>query len=248
MIALLAATPQESLLLQQELAGSAETRCDHYLLRKGRIAGHPVSLLHCGVGKVNAALATEALLSFRKPSVVILFGCGGAYPQSGLRVGDLAVAREEIYGDEGVQTPEGFLDMQQLGLPLGKDADGPFYNRISFDTSLIDVARATLKPTVAANGHTLIDGPFVTVSCGSGTDALADALAGRTGGICENMEGAAVAQVCRQHDVPLLEIRGISNLTGDRNPAAWDIPAGAEAAQRAVLALLATWEEVSRAL
>jgi futalosine hydrolase len=248
MIALLSATAQESLLLQQELAGAAETRCGHYMLRKGRIAGLPVSLLHCGVGKVSAALATEALLGFRKPAVVILFGCGGAYPGSGMRIGDLALAREEIYGDEGVQTPAGFLDMLQLGFPLGETSDGPFYNRLPLDPHLADSARATLKPSVAASGHSLIDGSFVTVSCCSGTNALSQALASRTGGICENMEGAAVAQVCRQHDVQLLELRGISNLTGDRDPAAWNMAGGAEAAQRAVLTLLAAWEEVSQAL
>jgi len=248
MIALLAATTNESLLLQTELTGCAEARCERYPLRKGRLAGHPVSLLHCGVGKVNAALATEALLTFRKPAAVILFGCGGAYPQSGLKVGDLALANSEIYGDEGVETPNGFLDMEQLGMPLGESAHGQFYNRLPLDADLVAVARATLKPSIAASGQTLLEGPFVTVSCCSGTDRLSQALAARTGGICENMEGAAVAQVCRQHEVPLLELRGISNLTGDRDPAAWNIAAGAERAQQAVLTLLSAWEEVSRVL
>lgn len=248
MIALLAATTRESLLLQQQLTGCAEARCERYLLRKGRLAGHPVTLLHCGVGKVNAALATEALLGFRKPEAVILFGVGGAYPHSGLKVGDLALASSEVYGDEGVETPDGFLDMQQLGLPLGETADGPFYNRLSFDANLIAAARAVLRPDVAASGHTLLEGTLVTVSCGSGCDRLSQSLAERTGGICENMEGAAVAQVCRIHDVPLLEIRGISNPTGDRNPGAWDIDAGAESVQKAVMSLLTAWDEIDKAL
>jgi len=248
MIALIAATSRETLLLQQQLAGCAEARCERYPLRKGRLSGHPVTLLHCGVGKVNAALATEALLGFRKPEAVILFGVGGAYPHSGLKLGDLALASSEIYGDEGVETPTGFLDMKQLGLPLGEHADGPFYNRLPFDTELVAIARAVLRPEVAAGGRTLLEGALVTVSCGSGCDRLSQALSARTGGICENMEGAAVAQVCRLHDVPLLEIRGISNATGDRDPAAWNIDLGAETAQKAVLALLNAWEEVSRAL
>jgi len=248
MIALLAATTRESLLLQQRLTGCAEARCERYALSKGRLAGHPVSLLHCGVGKVNAALATEALLGFRRPEAVILFGIGGAYPRSGLKVGDLALANTEIFGDEGVETPHGFLDMQQLGLPLGENADGAFYNRLPFDAELVAAARAVLRPDIAASGRTLLEGALVTVSCGSGCDRLSQALAERTGGICENMEGAAVAQVCRQHDVPLLELRGISNLTGDRNMAAWDIDAGADCAQKAVLSLLASWDEISRTL
>ena len=55
------------------------------------------------------------------------------------------------------------------------------------------------------------------------------------------MEGAATAQVCAEYNLPLLEIRGISNPTGSRVPADWDLKLGAEAAQRAVMRLLENW-------
>ncbi|MCW8893304.1 MAG: futalosine hydrolase, partial [Deltaproteobacteria bacterium] len=61
------------------------------------------------------------------------------------------------------------------------------------------------------------------------------------GGICENMEGAAAAQVCSAFDLPLLELRGISNPTGTRDPEQWDIIKGAEAAQLGILELLQNW-------
>ena len=52
------------------------------------------------------------------------------------------------------------------------------------------------------------------------------------------MEGAAAAQVALMHNVPWQEVRGISNVTEDRNLSGWDIPGAAAAAQRAVLALI----------
>jgi futalosine hydrolase len=55
------------------------------------------------------------------------------------------------------------------------------------------------------------------------------------------MEGAAAAQVCAEFSLPLLELRGISNPTGSRDPQLWDIKAGAEAAQRGLLQLLEQW-------
>jgi futalosine hydrolase len=67
------------------------------------------------------------------------------------------------------------------------------------------------------------------------------ALAHRTGGLCENMEGAAVALACQQMSVPLLEVRGISNLVEDHDPARWDLPRGMAAAQHAIRVLLQTW-------
>jgi futalosine hydrolase len=81
----------------------------------------------------------------------------------------------------------------------------------------------------------------VTVSTCSGTARAGFELARRTGGICENMEGAAVAQICARQQLPFLELRGISNLVEDRDPAGWDLKAGAEIAQRALQVLLAGW-------
>lgn len=248
MISLIAATPIESQVVKDLMTGATETKCERFPLLKGRISGHLVSLLTCGVGKVNAALATEAILGIRKPETVILFGCGGAYPNCGLQVGDLAVATEEIYGDEGVMTPTGFLDMQQLNLPLGRYQDETLFNRVPLLTPMINEVRAKLKLSLNSKGQSLVTGPFVTVSCGSGTDQIAADVAGRTAGVCENMEGAAVAQVCLQHKVPLLELRGISNMTGNRNPEQWDIPGATAAAQQAVYELLTNWEDLAKTL
>ena len=80
-----------------------------------------------------------------------------------------------------------------------------------------------------------------TVSTCTGAAARAIQIEQRTGGICENMEGAAVALACRQLSVPLLEIRGISNLVEDRDPGRWDLAAGMTVAQQAVIGLLKKW-------
>lgn len=248
MIALLAATDKETALLRETLNNTTTTRCGRYELQKGRINGKLTSLLHTGVGKVNAALASEALLSHRRPSAIILFGCGGAYFDQGLNIGDVALANEEIYGDEGVQTPDGFLDMQKIGFPLCSNNDASFYNRLPLHQGLHSEARARLKAFLSPQGKTLVIGPFVTMSTCSGTEALGKQIRERTGGVCESMEGAAVAHVCLQHNIPLLELRGISNLTEDRNPDRWDIPQAAEIAQQCVLELLHDWDNVEKAL
>ena len=82
----------------------------------------------------------------------------------------------------------------------------------------------------------------MTISSCSGHPALSTELQQRTGGICENMEGAAAAQVCSEYQLPLLELRGISNPTGTRDTAQWDIKLGAETAQRVLLKILQHWQ------
>jgi len=242
MIALLAAVPLETELLRRSLA-PCEVRHSHgYDLYRSRIGERPLCLLHSGVGKASAAAAATALIIACRPALLIVFGCGGAYPGSGLEVGDLALATCEIYGDEGVQTPGGFLDLEALGFPLVDRGGQRLFNHFPVAAALLERAAPPLAQAAEAAGRRLAEGPFVTVSTCSGSGRAGAELVRRTGGICENMEGAAVAQVCALHGLPFLELRGISNLVEDRDLSRWDLKRGAEAAQRAILHLLADWQ------
>ena len=49
---------------------------------------------------------------------IVVCGVGGAYPASGLEVGDVVCAASECYGDLGATSPSGFLDMKALGFPV----------------------------------------------------------------------------------------------------------------------------------
>jgi futalosine hydrolase len=53
------------------------------------------------------------------------------------------------------------------------------------------------------------------------------------------MEGAAAAHVCALYGVPFLEVRGISNLVGDRDRQSWQVEEAVAVAGRAALALVA---------
>ena len=153
------------------------------------------------------------------------------------------MASEEVYGDEGVLAPEGFLDMQGIGFPLVQRNGVCLYNRFPVNAQTLVKVRPVLETFTAAVGRRVGGRSFVTISTGSGTDALAQEMVSRTGGICENMEGAAVAQVCALNNTPFLAVRGISNSTGTRDLRSWDVKKGAEIAQLAIRALLTDWHE-----
>jgi len=235
MVILIAAVPLETALLRQNFQQENSSDSPFPVLR-GHLGRHLVVLTHAGAGKAGAAAAASHLLTRTTPDLVISFGCGGSYPESGLGLGDLAVATESLYGDEGVLSPEGFLDMEDLGLPLAQTENGPIFNRFPTDRSLTQALRHDLEKAVAP--HRVGFGPVVTVSTCSGTLAAGREIVRRTGGIAENMEGAAVAQICAIFRVPFLEFRGISNPVEDRDRFKWDLSAGAETAQRAVLSAL----------
>ena len=186
------------------------------------LAAPEVHVVVAGIGRTNAAAATaEALADARAAgapfAAVISTGIAGALPGSNLALGTVIVANACIYAEEGIALPEGQGDMRVLGFPLG-DFEG---NRVPVDGALLLAFRA-LGPACA----------IATVATCSGTDAAALSVRTRTGAMAEAMEGAAVVHAARRVGVPALEIRSISNTTGDRATQQWDIAAAFAALQR----------------
>jgi futalosine hydrolase len=140
----------------------------------------------------------------------------------------------EVLGDEGVQTPDGWETLEAIGIPSLVVGGTRYFNEFP----LCRQAAFRAAALAATRGISLRSGRFVTVSTCSGTAARGAELRKRFDGLCENMEGAAVAQVALACGVPCLEIRGISNPVEDRDLSRWDIPAAVANAQRFVLAFL----------
>jgi futalosine hydrolase len=186
------------------------------------LATPEVHVVVAGIGRTNAAATTaEALTEARATgapfAAVISTGIAGALPGSNLALGTVIVADACVYAEEGIALPEGQGDMRVLGFPLG-DFEG---NRVPVDGVLLMAFRA-LGPACA----------IATVATCSGTDAAALSVRTRTGAMAEAMEGAAVVHAARRVGVPSLEIRSISNTTGDRATQRWDIAAAFTALQR----------------
>lgn len=185
-------------------------------------------VVRLGVGKVAAAVTMLEVLRAERPDAVLLFGLAGAYPdrhrQRPPRVGlrELCLCGSDQFGDEGVMTPKGFLDL--AALELG------------------DVGPYAADAALVARIGTLLDIAIVrgcTVSTCSGTEALSEALAVRSNADIETMEGAAVAWVCRRLGVPFVQLRCISNWTGDRAEGEWDVNGAVALLQPAVRRVIA---------
>ncbi|MDX2480983.1 MAG: futalosine hydrolase [Desulfuromusa sp.] len=233
MLFILAAAPLETSILRKNMINPQILYCGSIQVFSGMLQGQKVLLSHGGIGQVNMTMQLTRLLSEYTPLAVLLCGCGGSYPDSGLQVGQLALAAKEIFGDLGVATADNFIPLDQLNLPQTPQLAPIIQQSFTLNSDLLKWAQE-IFPTVVC-------GSFVTVNGCSGYPRLSTELQQRTGGICENMEGAAVARVCAEFEVPLLELRGISNPTGTRDPQQWDISRGAKAAQLGILELLENW-------
>jgi futalosine hydrolase len=241
MIALLCSVSAEAELLLSKTTVTGTTTLGSKSVIEGMLANQRVLLCVGGMGKVNAAHAATLMISNFDPRALIVFGVGGAYHSSGATVGDIALASEEIAGDEGVLTSEGFKDTEYLGIALVQSDHAQRYNRFPVSAGHLKKAQQALsRSKTRARIHT---GTFITLSTCTGTSRRAKELEGRYHGLCENMEGAAAAQVAELHSVPWLEVRGISNIVEARDLKKWDIPTAAEAVQMAVQQILEGWEQ-----
>jgi futalosine hydrolase len=203
-------------------------------------AGVEALLMNTGIGKVNAALCAVGLIEKFPITNIINLGVGGAYPASGLKTGDIAVASKEIYGDEGVISSGGWEGLKKIGIPLVQSGNKKYFNEFPLDKKLAEKAYRLLKSGTqyAVRSTRTTKGIFVTVSAVTGTHNRALELERRFNAVCENMEGAALAQVCAIYKIPFLEIRGISNIVGVRDKRKWDLNLASENCQDAVLAII----------
>ena len=162
-----------------------------------------------GIGRVNAAITTTTSILTDGPfEWIINAGVAGSLPESNLQLGDVVIANKCVYAEEGLITSSGFIDMNEMGFSLG-DFEG---NTVPVDSWMLE----RLRPVGT-------EGSIATVATCSGTDEQADLIQNRTGCICEAMEGAAVVHTANRLGAPAIEIRSISNTTGERDAQQWNI-------------------------
>lgn len=239
-IGLLSAVPFEGSVILKNLKKVSDKVSGDVTFYNGKIHNKSVIYLTSGIGKTNASHATTILIEKFSPGVIIHFGVGGAYPSSGLKTGDIAVAEKEVYGDEGVCLKDGFHTSEVIGIPFLVKKRKRYFNEFPLDKKLLrnmfNYLKITHCPLPLA--PKIKSGPFVTVSTCTGTLKRARELEKRFNAICENMEGAAVAHICTLYGIPLVEIRGISNIVEDRDTSKWDLRLAAEKCQKVVMELL----------
>ena len=182
-----------------------------------------------GVGPgATAHRLTMALSHGERPAVVVLAGIGGAYPKSGLEVGNVCIASSEIYGDLGRCTGAGVESI----ILSGGEVIATWFD-------LIPAWQGIIKAEELENTG-VCSAAMATVSCSSASMERADAIASHTGALVENIEGAAAAQSCLSFDIPLLEIRAISNVAGEPDRGKWDMKVAMENLGKAIRKIIIT--------
>ncbi|MGP3977595.1 futalosine hydrolase [Streptomyces sp. 8N114] len=187
------------------------------LAATGHRAPH-LEVIAGGVGPAAAAAATATALvtaahEGNPYDLVVVTGIGGGFAVNGVGAGDTVVADRIVAADLGAETPTGFTSVAELGFGTAEH---------------LPPSRLVREAAEATGART---GPVLSVSTTTGSQERAEQLLARhPAAAAEAMEGFGVAEAAAAHaaahgaQLPVLEVRTVSNAVGPRDRAAWRIP------------------------
>ncbi len=240
-----AAVDQELFGLQKEIKDHLESNIGGRRLVSGNLYGIAVRLLTTGPGMVNTAQALTAAIETeaKRPALILQTGCAGAFAKSGLRLGDIALATEEIDAAAGIENPADACQPDDLPFVVLENQSGQYKNRFPLDLKAVNAAYQVLAAEFSSSEIKVKKGRFITGSTITATDRRAESLYKNFKPCMEQMEGSAAAHVAALYEIPFLEIRAASNLVGERNKASWDLDAAVKNSTRAILLLIRHLED-----
>ena len=161
----------------------------------------PVVVVQCGVGKVNAALCVQVLCDCFGVTHLVNTGIAGSLCKD-LDIGDLVISKDAMYHD---------FDCNAFGYPHGKV---PGMEVVAFpaDETMISYALAaaeSVNPGHAKVGRVATGDQFVC------DKELKNAIIEKTGALCTEMEGGAIAHAAYRNGVPFVILRAISDKADD---------------------------------
>lgn len=206
-IGIIGAMEEEVILLKSKMTVTKEWTEAKADFIEGTLDGIEVILVRSGIGKVNAAITTTLLLAKHDIDLVINTGSAGGIGQ-GLKIGDVVVSSEMAYHD---------VDATVFGYVIGQVPQMPA--RYVGDATIVEkVIEAAKKASL-----TPVKGLIVTSdSFIAGKEATTKIMKNFPDVLAAEMEGAAIAQVCHQFDVPFVIVRAMSDTADEEAGVTFD--------------------------
>ncbi|NLB63534.1 MAG: hypothetical protein GX801_05430 [Fibrobacter sp.] len=140
-------------------------------------------------------------------SAVLLMGIAGAYPESGLNIGEIVRVDSALLGDIGARAASGEkIPGTQIGASNKKQKSSP-----------LSQAPGVLLEKLTS----LASATSLTVVSATGTAQEAQERYAQDAPTIEEMEGCLLALYCEFYKIPFYHVRAISNMVGPRDLKSW---------------------------
>lgn len=209
-IAIMGALDQEIAILLDSMKSSKKVSrggIDFYI---GKLKGKKVVLLKAGVGKVNASYSTAILTENFSPSFLIFTGvAGGLHPDA--LPGDIVIGEKLVQFDFGQMDSTGFKVSPFRKLNGGRHEE--LYveaNRDLVEKSTLVAKKIEFVP-ISNRTPKVFSGVIATGDIFVSNDEKAAWLYEEFDALATEMEGAAIAHICRTLGIPFVIIRSCSD-------------------------------------
>lgn len=165
----------------------------------GRIAGHEVVMVQCGIGKVNAAVGTVEMINGYEPDLVLSTGVAGG-ADAALNPLDVVVASECAYHDAYCGDEVAFG--QIIGMPARFQSPAWLIDKASQLGSTLTGFAGRIRTGLTVSGEWFVN---TREKMREILDRFPEAMA-------VDMESCAIAQVCHIYATPFLSFRIISDV------------------------------------
>ncbi|MGN0483284.1 MAG: 5'-methylthioadenosine/adenosylhomocysteine nucleosidase [Lachnospiraceae bacterium] len=169
---------------------------------EGTFDNVPVVIVRSGIGKVNAALCVQILVDEFSITHVINTGVAGSL-DARLDIGDIVISTDALYHD---------VDAQIFGYQLG-EVPQLGVREFQADADMIAKAKASCEK-VNPDVHVLC-GRIVSGDQFISSKEVKNHIISTFGGLCTEMEGAAIAQAAFLNQIPFVILRAISDKADD---------------------------------
>ena len=188
-------------------------------------------LLISGVGQLKTCYALQKKISAKRPDLVVQAGFGGSFSKED--IGKVFVIRSEKIADLGVMEKTGFTSI--FDMDLGQPDLFPFS-----EGKLVNPYKSLLEWI----GLPLMDGNTVNeIKSGDFAGFQRNEVP-----VVESMEGAALHYVCLMEKIPFLQVRSVSNVTGDRDKSRWKLKEARENLHKTLVFLFQKLENADETL
>jgi adenosylhomocysteine nucleosidase len=206
--------PEETAQLVASLKNPEERSLGGIRVILGKLANQSVVLCQVGFGKVNAGMAAALLIQKFSPSAIIFTGNAGALNPNYIQ-GDVVLATDLAEYDFGQLSNGSFVPWQTRS-PISRINNPLWFHPAPWLLSAarkaapsVQLIRADTRPEV--RDPKICEGAIVTGDTFVSDASKVEELRTRFNADGVEMEGAAVAQICSQYEIPLLVIRSITD-------------------------------------
>ena len=201
---IIAAMREEMQEIKKIMTDTEEKNIYELTFTKGKINKTEVILVEAGVGKVNAARTTQILIDNFEIDAIINIGSAGSANDE-LDIGDIVIGKKLVQHDFDITAfdhPKGFIS--NVGQYV--ESDSKLIERMKQTIVELQDKEFKIKIGTIASGDIFCTEIKMKEKIRSKFEA--DAI---------EMEGAAIAQVCKLDCVPFIIIRSISDSPNGNN-------------------------------